>query len=562
MAIEDSLQALQEALEKGVNLQIGLYAKDTAGIAQLRAKDKDLKGGVSRAERYALANQGIIEIRRAFELTQVMLNEMESSSHQRCMSSTRTKWIAEIIAWAQSDSAKTILWIYGIPGSGKSTLAQTIAQHPDILLMLISHIFFKRENTRRYDILKLIAYRLAERNEKIAEEIASRTHRRMLTLRDSFVNLILEPLKAAERAGLLQEPIIIILDALDEYGTKKSRTELLKLFRDDFSELPHRVRFLITSRPEADLVTALSSKLHIEERELNVHTDESRRDVSNYITAELKGLVPEKSSSGPKWDEMMLKFGIAADGLFIWASVAIQLVRDANRPYKTICALAENETQLTLDDLYRKALMAADLKWQDPEVRELFSILFALILPNRGTLTIELFDSLLGFEGDSSELILFKLQSFLSSGRFRSIQIHHKTFADYLQSPKRISSEPWYIDMSLQNGLIVMQCFSAMEELHYDMYGAVTRPGNNEVAIGDIQPHILYACLYWADHLQGARFSDGVLGCLDSFLSERLLFWFEVLSHLREFSRVASLALYRASDWVSVSLLIPLVNCC
>ena len=94
-----------------------------------------------------------------------------------------------------------------------------------------------------------------------------------------------------------------------------------------------------------------------------------------------------------------------------------------------------------------------------------------------------------------------------------------------------------------------------MEALHFDMCGAVTRLANNEVAIGDIQPHIIYACLYWADHLKGAEFSDVVSKCLYSFLSERLLFWLEVLSHLKEFSRVASLALLRAIDWISVRTL-------
>ena len=52
----------------------------------------------------------------------------------------------------------------------------------------------------------------------------SRLHERMLTLRDAFVNLILEPLKSVETAGLLEEPIIIILDGLNEYGTSESRS--------------------------------------------------------------------------------------------------------------------------------------------------------------------------------------------------------------------------------------------------------------------------------------------------------------------------------------------------
>ena len=78
---------------------------------------------------------------------------------------------------------------------------------------------------------------------------------------------------------------------------------------------------------------------------------------------------------------------------------------------------------------------------------------------------------------------------------------------------------------------------------------------DNEVAIGDIQPHILYSCLYWSDHLKDADFSDDLLKCLNYFLSERLLLWFEVLSHLKEFSRVASQALLCALKWVSVRML-------
>ena len=92
---------------------------------------------------------------------------------------------------------QNVLLFNGIPGFGKSTLAQTIARHEDILLMLISHIFFKGESTSRHEIL---CTGWPRGMRKIAEEIAARAHRRTLTLRNTFVNLILGPLKAAENA--------------------------------------------------------------------------------------------------------------------------------------------------------------------------------------------------------------------------------------------------------------------------------------------------------------------------------------------------------------------------
>lgn len=470
------------------------------------------------------------------------------------MEETRTTLLSDIIDWTRSDSDKTVFWLRGIPGSGKSTVAQTIAQHPESQKILASHIFFKRENTRRHNILELVAYRIGALNKEAALQIASRLHRPRSTLHDSFVNLILEPLKEAEKSGNLQEPIVIILDALDEYGTSESRVPLMQLIKNEFSKLPRKVRFLITSRPEADLVRAMKSQEHINEIELEHNTESGRRDVSAYIAAEMKQLVPAKASQDGSWEEKMDIFSRAADGLFIWASVAIKLVRSSKKPYKKICDLAGSEAKLTLDELYRTALLAAELDWEDEEDRQLFSLLFALILPNRGSLTIELLDLLLGFEGDSSELTLFKLQSFISYSVFGPVQLHHKTLADFLQAKERAPSEPWYIDMPRENLVLVEWCFLALKELYFDIYGLVAQSVDSELGIRDIPPHMRYAALYWIEHLRHIEISPEVLERLRAFLSEKLLFWFEILSLLKEFSRVASQALLQAINWVSVSI--------
>lgn len=476
-----------------------------------------------------------------------MLDDMESYAHQQAMEATRTKWLQKIVNWARSDSDKTIYWLYGIPGCGKSTVAQSITQHPKIQPIIVSHIFFKRENTRRHDILKIISYRLAASNADLASRIAAKLNKARSTLLDTFRNLILNPLKETTLDG----PIVIILDALDEYGTSESRVPLMQLIRNEFSKLPKKVRFFITSRPEADLVNSLSNRKHIEAKELKHNSEDSRRDVSAYLKKELQKYSPETISDGASWEEKIIIFSKAADGLFIWAKMVIEVVRRSQRPYKKICTLSENEIGLTLDKLYIQALEAADLDWKDEETRQIFAMLFALILPNRGNMTIDLLDKLLGYEGDSSERLLSTLQSFISYGNFRPVLIHHKTFAEFLQSPARIPKEPWYINMSQENFHIIDRCFTAMEELHFNLGGSVTGAGK-EASANDISPFLLHAVLFWADYLSGSVFSPEILERLRKFLSERLLYWFEVLSHLKEFSRVASRAILYATDWVSV----------
>ena len=73
-------------------------------------------------------------------------------------------------------------------------------------------------------------------------------------------------------------------------------------------------------------------------------TEVSRRDILLHIVVQMEELVPAGSATGPEWDEMMLRFGEAADGLFIWASMADELVRSSCKLYKKICAIASNES--------------------------------------------------------------------------------------------------------------------------------------------------------------------------------------------------------------------------
>ncbi|KIM74066.1 hypothetical protein PILCRDRAFT_80418 [Piloderma croceum F 1598] len=67
-----------------------------------------------------------------------------------------------------------------------------------------------------------------------------------------------------------------------------------------------------------------------------------------------------------------------------------------------------------------------------------------------------------------------------------------------------------------------------------------------------IPDHLAYACHFWADHLQKAKFTPRVLSDIDDFLSQQLLFWLEVLSLVKEV-HIASPALLSTADWAQVS---------
>lgn len=492
------------------------------------------------------------------------------------MKETRKNWIRDIVAWAQSDSQHFIFWVNGIPGSGKTALAQTIAQHPDIMPLLVSFISFTPDvrmsnypaghsnvhvgkqsdpHIHPHRVVELIAYRLAGVCDRVAVELVSRLHKPKQSFRDFFTELILEPLKAAAESGELNVGMVIILDALDQFGTSEDRKDFIQLLSglsENFPKLPRHLRFLITSRPEADLVDALSSKNHIIEKRLDVNSEESKKDVSAFIKAEMEELA-SKYLQGSERDENIRKWCDAADGLFLWASTAIQKTRRSLYPSQVLCSLADDEKPSILRDEYKRALESVELEW-DEDMKHWFAELFALILPKRRKITVELLDLLLELGGNSPEPHLSKLQSFISYSKQDSIHIHHKTFAHYyLQSSKQDPDVPWYIDVPRTRKPVVLHCFAAMEVLAFDMYGSITGPGNNNVASKEIRPPTHYACLHWADHLKDAGFSSDVLNGLRSFLDERLLFWLEVLSREQEFAALASQVLQHAVEWVSVS---------
>ncbi|KAL5512551.1 hypothetical protein ACEPAG_3204 [Sanghuangporus baumii] len=63
-------------------------------------------------------------------------------------------------------------------------------------------------------------------------------------------------------------------------GAISQRKDLVRLLMNDFATLPSKVRVLVTSRPESDIMENPLPKGHIHHLELeNIDEDESRRDV-------------------------------------------------------------------------------------------------------------------------------------------------------------------------------------------------------------------------------------------------------------------------------------------
>lgn len=442
-------------------------------------------------------------------------------------------------------------WINGILGTGKSTIARTIALLEEFRLFLASHIYFNRmaKSIRDLDIIYVLAYELASWSSALAGFIVLGLNKNLSTPKNRFRNLILNPLKdaLASNPKLKQQRILIILDGLDEYGTYEMRASLLQLFVHEFPELPANVRFLVTSRPEGDF-RVLRTQSHIIERELKHNSQAGRRDVTIYLRSELEKLLDVRDSS---FNDRVERLSEAANGLFVWAVLAIELLRGRVALLTTITDLATNKQPIEkLDDMYRLSLQSTEIDWKDARTRERFALLLSFVLSKNMLLTTGEIDELLKFKEDSSTIIFDKLQWFLSGDAEKPVSIRHKSFADYLLSEIRQPSDPWYINPFRENRIISKHCFVAMQVLRFNIYQSTSKIGD-EATIDGISRPVLYASLNWAEHLGKAEFSGDLLEALQVLLRERILFWFELLCYVRAFDSVASNSIINAINWIS-----------
>jgi hypothetical protein len=279
---------------------------------------------------------------------------------------TREMIIEEIIQWVNSpnaDDVARIFFLSGVAGSGKSAIAHAIANLFEQQKRLGSSYCFDRAdqgNRRPSNLLSTIALDMADldHNWKTSlMNVVKGNHALQTTLSatDQFQNFILEPAKALTTVG----PILVVIDAIDESGKPSSRRALLAILAKSISELPSNFRFLITARPEQDIVNAFNGNPHICCRYMDAIDDASNEaDIGLFIETQLsdvRGL--ELEWPNKHWCRMLIE---SSGGLFQWASTTCRAIKEGGgglRPTERLSAFVSSPPGL--DGLHLEVLHQA-----------------------------------------------------------------------------------------------------------------------------------------------------------------------------------------------------------
>jgi hypothetical protein len=236
------------------------------------------------------------------------------------------------------------LWITGPAGVGKSAIVQTLAKHLAEKDLLGASLFLSRPGGRNnpHLVFITIAYRLATQIEAYRDFIIKQLTRdpdllNMTRMEEQFTTFIVEPFmeKKFEVRGKRWG---ILLDGLDELEGEDEQRDIIRLI-SDFAR-KHRnapLVWIISSRSEPNIFNTFDDddvRQGCWQERISIDPPESREDVDRFLRSSFETTQKRFRQSLPRdWpDEAAItKIATVASGLFIYAELAMQFIRDPNR---------------------------------------------------------------------------------------------------------------------------------------------------------------------------------------------------------------------------------------
>ncbi|KAG8215380.1 WD40-repeat-containing domain protein [Butyriboletus roseoflavus] len=523
---ENKLRDLKAAFLEGVTLQSGVTVFRMMNVVQNIAESVDLNDvPYAAGARYA--------------------------EEKGCLSGTREYLIREIcdILNNPDKDAPRVCLLTGVAGSGKSAVAHSIARLYDGQERLgSSYCFLRSDVTRRnpQNFFSTIALDLSDHDPQYKAELCrvvknNRSLRTSESPSEQVRRLIIDPTKHLHTIG----PLIIVVDALDESGGQSNRKDLLLAFFEQITEnnLPTNLRFLITARPERDILDKLPSGPQIVHKQMgDIAQDIVDEDIDKFIRHSLHQYT-ELESAWPnqEWCRLLVRH---SQHLFQWASTACKFIEGDGaigfniRERLKILLQHKNDVGVhPLDELYRTILgQLFTLNDAQHRFREVMAVVLVLKEPLSLTSLSALFDR------DTNIQEIIKPMGSLLDGALneqKPIRPLHTSFGDFLLDDARSST--FHVNLlphhSLHLGRALLACMR--QKLKFNICDLKDSRLRN-TAIPDlairvtvaIPPYLAYSCQYWMDHLQHTQCIPESLDEVTSFFKNFFPFWLEVISLL------------------------------
>ncbi|KAF7761228.1 hypothetical protein Agabi119p4_10637 [Agaricus bisporus var. burnettii] len=393
----------------------------------------------------------------------------------RCHPDTRVQLIDRITAWFEGQaSLELLLWITGPAGVGKSAVVQTFAEHLVKSHRLGASVFLSRPNKRDnpHGVFITIAYQLATRIEAyrayIVEQLRLDPELPSRGIHAQFMTFIVEPF-TVKLIGAGSKRWGILLDGLDELRGTDAQCEIIQLIISFTHEHPNApLVWIIASRPESQISNVFEDdevRGTYWSEYIPIDSTEACADVERFLRSSFKTTQKKfrhcVSSDWPSKTDF-LKLTAAASGLFIYAEVAMQFIRDSGHAdpvarFKVLLSVidcsnavpSEENPFLHLDALYHQILSSIpSTMW--PTTKQLLGVAiyggpmfpYNIKYSRRDFLTLRGMSILFGITRSTVYACLDKSRSTLKISDWKvahkkPLTFLHASFSDYLKDSKR-----------------------------------------------------------------------------------------------------------------------------
>jgi hypothetical protein len=231
---------------------------------------------------------------------------------------TGREWLLDCFRqWIADKESSRVFFITALPGVGKTSVASYISHTaPSVVAFHICQ-YGNQEKSSALRCVQSLAYQLSSQLPEYRDLLLSKNLSEMP--RDAstlFDSLITQPLTQISRP---MHECVIVIDALDE-ATVNNRNELADLIAYHFDKTPAWLRLLITSRPEALILSKLSRYLPFE---LDPNSESNIEDIRTFLQCKLEQMVEE---GGVKF--VIDTIAAKSEGNFLYVSILLEELKN------------------------------------------------------------------------------------------------------------------------------------------------------------------------------------------------------------------------------------------
>ncbi|KAK7013071.1 hypothetical protein R3P38DRAFT_3581838 [Favolaschia claudopus] len=466
-----------------------------------------------------------------------LYDSAEHYTYALCHPNTRTKYLSLLQSWSCNKDTCNTLWMHGPAGTGKSSIARSFCEQVAADNHLGANFFFKRGDSlcgSARGLFPTLAYQLAVHSAEFATAVAPIIQKDPSivnkTLAIQFQRLIIEPWNIATPSAATT---VIVIDALDECQGERDQQEILHCILKTSLSL----QFLVISRPEPQIQAVLGGAKfdYLEIRG-------SEPDVQRYLVEEFQRIrsthktmrkihVPwlnykdiPSHCAGPWPGYQVINYLVdQSSGHFIYASTVIQFIDDPDSwPVEQVEFIMKKPSSsgasgspfAALDNLYIQILRAVPHSNRPTLLQIVWIIAY-----REFAFGIQKLAQFLQIENVMVSVVLRRLHSILDvpvEDLNREVQVRHRSFLDFLDSPARAKEFAFTADARNHLALKVLDWCSVLHKPRLTSFDELSDVLSPELLIN---PKLLPEIVERLYHLNLDVLLGGSSWCTSDFLS-------------------------------------------